>query len=407
MSHIAFLNNSGYGHVIPTLSVVDELVRRGHRVTYVTGDRLAGTVEATGARVLGYDSQLVHVDLSEMVTADATSRMPGIYLQESVDILRTAEPVLDGDRPDLVAFDMTVYHAGRILARKWGVPGAESFPAFASNAHFSFLDRMLEKMPDRGSVGHPALRAFFARLTRVLAEHGQADRTIEQVMGQVEDLNLVFYTRSFQPAGATFDDRFTFMGPCLEYVDRTEAPWTPPADGRPVVLISLGTSVHRQPEFFRMCVETFADMPWHIVLAVHNAIDPAELAPLPPNIEAHSWIPQQAVLEHAEVFVSHAGLGSVTGALSKGVPLVLVPTSPEHKVVAQRVAELGLGRVVREEALSPARLRAAVEDVAADRLTARRVGRMRQDIAEAGGAARAADAIERRIAARDLATADR
>lgn len=399
MSHVAILNNSGYGHVIPTLAVVAELVRRGHRVTYVTGDRLTGTVEAAGARALGYDSRLVHVDLSEMVTADATSRMPGIYLRESVDILRTAEPVLAQDRPDLIAFDLTVYHAGRILARKWDVPCAQLFPAFASNEHFSFLDRMLEKMPDKGSLGHPALREFFARLTTVLAEHGQGDRTVEQLMGQVEDLNLVFYPRSFQPAGSTFDDRFTFTGPCLDHVERTEPPWTPPADGRPVVLISLGTSVNRQPEFFRMCVDTFADLPWHTVLAVHDAIDPGLLAPLPPNIEAHSWIPQLSVLDHADVFVSHAGLGSVMGALHKGVPLVVVPSTPEHKVVAQRVAELGLGRVVRQEVLSPARLRAAVEEVAADRRTHERVRRMRDDIVAAGGAAAAADAIERRIAA--------
>jgi MGT family glycosyltransferase len=402
MSHVAVFNNSGYGHVIPTLSVVHELVRRGHRVTYVTGDKQVDRVAAAapGARVLGYDSQLVHVDLSEMVTAEATSRMPGIYLQESVDILRVAEPVLEADRPDLIAFDMTVYAAGRILARKWDVPPAGLYPAFPSNEHFSFLDRMLAKMPDKGSIGHPALKAFFARLTRVLAEHGQHDRSIEQIMGQVDDLNLVFHPRSFQPAGSTFDDRFTFMGPCLDYVERTDEPWTPPGDGKPVVFISLGTSVHRQPDFFRMCVRTFADSPWHVVLAVHTAIDPAELAPLPPNIEVHRWIPHLAVLAHADVFVSQAGLGSSMGALYKGVPLVPVPTSPEHKVVAQRVAELGLGRVVRAEVLAPDRLRAAVADVLADGLTGARVRRMQEDIMAAGGASAAVDAIERQIAAR-------
>jgi dTDP-L-oleandrosyltransferase len=317
--------------------------------------------------------------------------------------MRVAEPVLAVDRPDLIAFDMTVYAAGRILARKWDVPAAGCYPAFASNEHFSFLDEMVARMPDKGSIGHPALKAFFARLTRVLADHGQAGRSIEQVMGEVEDLNLVYYPKSFQPAGSTFDDRFTFMGPCLDYVERTDQPWTPPGDGKPVVFISLGTSVHRQPEFFRMCVAAFADMPWHTVLAVHTAIDPAELAPLPPNIEAHRWIPHLAVLAHADVFVSHAGLGSVMGALHKGVPLVLVPSSPEHKVVAQRVAELGLGRVVREQVLSPARLRAAVADVAADGLTRNRVRRMRADIVAAGGARAAVDAMERHIAARALA----
>jgi dTDP-L-oleandrosyltransferase len=255
-------------------------------------------------------------------------------------------------------------------------------------------------MPDKGSLRHPALRAFFGELTRVLAAHGQSDRSVEDIMGQVDDLNLVFIPRSFHPAGSTFDDRFTFIGPCQDYVERTEPTWTPPAGGLPVVLISLGTSVHRQPEFFRMCVETFADMPWHTVLAVHNAIDPADLGPLPSNIEAHRWIPHLSVLGHADLFVSHAGTGSVTGALMKGVPLVLVPSSPEHKVVAQRVAELGLGRTVRQEVLSPQRLRTAVAEVAADRRTRERVVRMQREM-RLGGAPAAADAIERRIATGD------
>ncbi len=34
MSHILFLNTDDRGHVFPTLAVVAELVRRGHRVTY-------------------------------------------------------------------------------------------------------------------------------------------------------------------------------------------------------------------------------------------------------------------------------------------------------------------------------------------------------------------------------------
>lgn len=399
MSHIAYFNNSGYGHVIPTIGVIAELVDRGHRVTYVTGDRLVDTVAATGARVLGYDSQLVHVDLSEMVNADATSRMPGIYLQETVDILAAAEPVLADDRPDLIAFDMTVYHAGRILARKWDVPAAQCFPCLASNQHFSFLDAMLGTMADKGSWGHPALRAFFARLNGVLADHGQSDRTVEEIMGQVDELNLVFHPRRFQPAGGSFDGRFTFMGPCLDYTERREAPWRPPDGAGPVVLISLGTSVHQRPDFFRMCVDTFAGTPWHVVLAVHDAVDPAELAPLPANIEAHSWIPHLSVLEHAAVFVSHAGLGSIMGGLHKGVPMVLVPSSPEHKVNAHRVAELGLGRVVRQEVLSPERLLAAVGDVAADPLTGNRVRRMREEVRRAGGPAAAADAVERCIAA--------
>lgn len=45
--HLAFAGRDGAGHINPTLPVVAELVRRGHRVTYA-----AGAVERAGARHL-------------------------------------------------------------------------------------------------------------------------------------------------------------------------------------------------------------------------------------------------------------------------------------------------------------------------------------------------------------------
>lgn len=395
--HIVFLNNTGLGHVIPTLDVVAELVRRGHEVTYVTGNALVERVAATGATALGYDSVLDGVNLTEMVTADATARMPSVYLREGREALRTLRAHLGGRRPDLVAYDLTLYHVARVIAREWDVPAAETFPAFASNKNFSLLDKLIEKMGP-GDPNNPDLLRFLRELKDLLAEYGQSDTTIEDLMGREEGLSLVFYPRSFQPAGPTFGDGYVFVGPCLDTAATTEQ-WTPPGDGKPILLISLGTSVHHQPGFFRTCVDTFKDLPWHVVMAVHKGIDPAELGPLPPNIEVHGWVPQMGVLRHADVFVSHAGLGTIMGAMRTGTPVVLVPGTPEHEINAQRVAELGLGRVIRAGTLTSERLRAAVEDVAADLMTRKRVSRMRRDIDEAGGAAAAADAIERHVAA--------
>jgi len=44
--HLVFVVTPGHGHVNPTLPLVEELVARGHRVTYVTGARLLPAVAA-------------------------------------------------------------------------------------------------------------------------------------------------------------------------------------------------------------------------------------------------------------------------------------------------------------------------------------------------------------------------
>src|SRR5215208_7787434 len=51
---IAIVNVPVPGHVNPTLPVVRELVRRGHRVRYFTSDALSGAVATAGAEVVSY-----------------------------------------------------------------------------------------------------------------------------------------------------------------------------------------------------------------------------------------------------------------------------------------------------------------------------------------------------------------
>ncbi|CAM5374149.1 hypothetical protein STENM327S_04822 [Streptomyces tendae] len=54
MSTVAFLNIGMHGHVDPTLPVVSELVKRGHKVTYHIWPSFRAAIENTGAEVRLY-----------------------------------------------------------------------------------------------------------------------------------------------------------------------------------------------------------------------------------------------------------------------------------------------------------------------------------------------------------------
>lgn len=54
--HILWFGFPAYSHLKASLGMVEELIRRGHRVTYVVADRLADRVAETGARVVPYSS---------------------------------------------------------------------------------------------------------------------------------------------------------------------------------------------------------------------------------------------------------------------------------------------------------------------------------------------------------------
>jgi UDP:flavonoid glycosyltransferase YjiC (YdhE family) len=52
--HIAVVASSAPSHMHPHLAVIGELVRRGHRVSYLVGGHLAELARPTGADVIGY-----------------------------------------------------------------------------------------------------------------------------------------------------------------------------------------------------------------------------------------------------------------------------------------------------------------------------------------------------------------
>jgi MGT family glycosyltransferase len=393
---ILVVNVASHGHLYPTLPVVAELIRRGHAVSYLTSPGFAAVVAATGARVLPYESVIAHLDPAEVFGEDEVGARPHmLYLRENEAILHAALAGYGLQAPDVVLYGDFPMVAGQLLAAAYRRPAVRLSAAFASNEHYSFSGAMIEAS---GFVDPLHLPSFRKQLEALLAEHG-VDRRPEEFWHAVEARNLVFIPKAFQFAGDTFDERFAFVGPC--FGPRALGQWAPPAgagEGRPIVLISLGTTFNDQPRFFRDTVAAFAATAWHVVLTLGGRVAPEELGPLPGNVEAHAWVPHLDVLAHATVCVTHGGMGTLMEALHWGRPLVVVPHSPDVAPMAARVAQLGLGAVLDPAATDGAGLLEAVGRVAADAAVLARVRQLQRHIRAAGGAPRAADALEVHLA---------
>ncbi|MGB3438449.1 MAG: macrolide family glycosyltransferase [Actinophytocola sp.] len=393
MSHIVIAGCVGVGHAIPTLDTIAELVARGHRVTCVTVPLAAATLAPTGAHIVPIDSVLATVDLTVMDTVTELDRLMVLGVEEDRRFIAAVEEYAElQGRPDLLVFDATRFAVGRILGTKWGVPTAAFCTVQLSNEHFSFQERVDAK---RGAL--PRRRPHVARAMRglmsLLAEHGQSHRSLDEFYRAEEGLYVAFYPREFQFSGETFDDRYTFVGPNLT-IGTDPGGWRPPADGRRVLMVSLGTSVFRNPGFYRACVDAFRDSDWQVVLHAHKGLDLDAVGELPPNVEVHGWLPQLAVLAHTDVLICHGGLGTLMAAFAEATPVVVVPNSGEQMVNGDRVAELGLGRVLAQQEITAAGLRASVEELHADQGVRARVGDMSAAIRRAGGGAHGADAVE-------------
>ncbi|SER16033.1 glycosyltransferase, MGT family [Lentzea xinjiangensis] len=358
---ILFVTLAGHGHVTPTLAVVEELVRRGVEIDYATGSEHAAAVTAAGARWV----ELPALPEFRPVRPDPL----GEWFRHYFAAMSATYPVLldrcRTDRPDLICYDATNWPA-RLVARRLGIPAVRTLPHIASNEQHRVMDVDL----------NPHLSEDTARFA---AEHGvEIDPwgTVEAP----EACSVVFLPREFQPFGDTFDETFHFVGPVLGR--RGDEEWSPRRTDLPLLYVSLG-SVMSDPAFYRACAEQFGDGAWQVVMSARDAGE------VPENFDVRPWFPQPAVLRHAAAFISHGGMNSVMEALQQGVPLVVVPLTPEQGENADRVAELGLGERVHDHA----DLRATVDRVASSDTIRRNVDRMRAAIENSGGAARAADVI--------------
>ena len=380
------------GNVYPILGLVAELTRRGHRVRYLTHTEFAHLAAGVGASGLTYRSAVADLDPAEVFTAEDDGARPHmLYLEENLRILQAAEAACDPCPPDVILYEDFPFIAGQLLASRWNRPAVRLSVGFASNHAYSYYQDMIDESGIAGPLG---LERFRTALAVQLKARG-VQTSPEAFWNRVEDLNLVFIPRAFQFAGNSFDERFTFVGPCLE--GRRGDGWTPP-DDRPVVLVSLGTSFNDHPEFFRECAQAFARSRWHVLMTLGSRIDPGDLAPLPANVEVHSWMSHFDVLAHAQVCVTHGGMGTVMQSLYWGRPMVVVPHHAFEVVpMARRIVELGLGRRIDPDRFDAARLHDTVQELAEDAGTLARVREMQRQLRSAGGAARAADAVLARL----------
>ncbi|MCE6998177.1 glycosyl transferase [Saccharothrix sp. S26] len=382
MAHFAFVSAPASGHVNPTLPLVEELVRRGHRVSYATGPATADGAARAGATPVVLPSELPpDLDARGEFTADQLA----VTLNHFLDDAAVSFPVLaahfEQDRPDAVCYDSVTF-TGRMLANLLDVPEVALVPTFAENERFSATQVYL---PPDFDHQHPELVAAIGRMAEFASGFTFLDDP-NLMFGHVAPTNVVFVPKSFQPAADTFDDRFHFVGPSLGTWQQAER-WSPASDS-PVLLVSLGTVFNSRPDFYRTCVAAFGDGPWEVVMSIGD-LDPALLGPLPANVSAHARVPQVAVLRHASVFVSHAGMNSVMESLHHGVPLVTVPQIPEQRAIAARAAELGVGVALEDE--TPDGLRAAVSAASANRAAVEELGEV---VRACGGARAAADVLD-------------
>ena len=355
-------------HTYPHLALIRELVARGHSVSYAIGERLTSLVEPTGASVTGLPSIMPDSDT-------AWPEDPGAAMRIFLDDAITALPrLLELPAPTAVLYDIGGY-AGRVAAHRWGVPAIQLSPSYVAWEGYE------EDMADFTTAlkASESGASYFAAMRAWLDEHG-LEIDADDFLGRPEAC-VVLIPRVLQPNQERVGERYVFAGPCIDET-RTQG-WTPPrGDDRPLVYVSMGTAYTDVPDLYERAVTELRD-DFRLVIST-GKVDPATLGA---GIDAARTQPQLDVLAHADVFITHAGMGSAAESLWFGVPTVAVPQAVDQFANAAQLEAVGAGVQLGELSV-----REAVERA---RKCAPRARELRDEVRANGGTARAADAVER------------
>ena len=405
----------GGGNTAPQLAIARALTGRGHEVRVLGHRAQRAKIEATGAEFAAY-RRAPEGDASDPETdllRDWEARTPigalgrvrdrlmyGPSALFATDVIET----LDEWPADVVAWDYLLLGAGcgaeRARVRSAAVVHtvypfpAEGAPPFG-----------LGLQPARGATGRLRDRALTAVLRR-LFEPGlkalNATRrelglpSLDDPFGQAlqADRVLVLTSAAFDftarvalPAGVRFTGAVTDGAGAASW----ESPW-PAGDDRPLVLASFSTTFMDQDDLVERTVEALGGLPVRGLVTTGPAIDPAGVA-APDNVAVTPFAPHAAVLPHASLAVTHAGMGTVHAALAAGVPLVCMPGGRDQNDVAARVVHHGAGIRVGQGA-SAAKLRRAIARALADDSLRAGAGRLAKALEAEDGADRAAGELE-------------
>ncbi|WUG91303.1 glycosyltransferase [Streptomyces sp. NBC_00454] len=378
------------GHVNPTVAVGSEMAARGHEVAWTGPAGALSRLLPEHARILpageeaggGYEA--LHARWRDLRGVGA---LRFLWEEALVPLARSMVPgvrrAVHTFGPDVLVADQQAL-AGPLVARELAVPWATSASTSAE------LTRPFAEFPKIGEW-------VAAQIGGLLADCG----AVGEAGGPEWDprfsdrLVLVFSSRELVGGAQDFPPHYAFVGPA--FGARPPAPgfpWERLDPARRRVLVSLGTlNQEAGGRFYGAVLGAAERLSGEVQLVM---VAPASLvAAAPRNVLLRDSVPQLELLPHLDAVVCHGGHNTVCEALAHGLPLVVAPIRDDQPIVAGQVVEAGAGVRVRFARTGAEELRDALTAVLDDPVHRRGARRIQASFAAAGGAAAAADRLEK------------
>jgi MGT family glycosyltransferase len=376
------------GHTFRTVTVGRELADRGHLVAWVGHPVHIGPLLPVGATLLPVDTSSGGGTLAKLRSRPHNLRGAAafrfLWQEYLIPLAHSMVPgtaaAVNEFRPDVMVVDQQAL-AGALVARQNGLPWATSATTSAE------LIEPFATMPKLAAWVRQCVDDF---------QHsfGISDPVDLRFSDQ---LVLAFTTEALIGPLDAFPDHYIFVGPSIgERASKATFPWDWLDPARQHVMVSLGTvNLAAGRQFMATTVEAvspLADRLQVILVAPHDMINSS---PDHDHVQVREFVPQLDLLPFLDAVVCHAGHNTVCETLAHGLPLVVAPIRDDQPVIAEQVVNAGAGIRVHFGRVRAPELGSAITTVLDDPFYRNAARHVQASFASAGGAAAAADHLEK------------
>ncbi|HEV7640681.1 MAG TPA: glycosyltransferase [Gaiellaceae bacterium] len=328
---VLFSSVAGYGHLFPLLPLAQAFRDRGDAVAVATSPSYARQVDAAGLRLLpaGLDEDEINARFAPIraksLTLPIPDRRPFVFSHRFG--LLEAPTRIDELREHALTFraDVLIHEsaelAAPVVAAQLGLPSVQhSFGRMVSWAAIEAAAVEVAPLWERAGVEPEPYAGMFR--------------------GSYVDICPPSLDSERPPEGTTVLPRRPVEANVVDH-----------SGERPLIYATLGTVVN-SPRTLVTLLAGLAELDADVLLTTGWQNDPAELGAIPANATVERFVPQDEVLPRCSVIVTHAGSGSMLGALAHGVPMLAVPHAADQFENSAASAATGAARVVMPDELS-------------------------------------------------------